>query len=238
MDRLAYCGLRGGTDPAADTRAALAGAIRARVHDADDRARHFWCGGRRDGRGVGVGILDRPCGDVVHCVELRSDGGRLSVSGSAYTYVRRSIDSRVGFLTGWAVLLDYLFLPMVIWLIGAAYLEAQFPAVPGWLWIIGFIVVTTVLNVVGIKVADKANYLLMAFQLLVLVMFVALSVGHVVTSNGVGFLSPPPPPRSTQNTTVDNPGAGPRNRKPVPCMRGDAGGPGIDGTQPGSSARR
>ena len=60
-----------------------------------------------------------------------SSYGRMAaaypVSGSAYTYVRRSIDSRVGFLTGWAVLLDYLFLPMVIWLIGAAYLEAQFP---------------------------------------------------------------------------------------------------------------
>ena len=33
------------------------------------------------------------------------------VAGSAYTYVRRSIDARVGFLVGWAVLLDYLFLP-------------------------------------------------------------------------------------------------------------------------------
>ncbi len=121
-----------------------------------------------------------------------SSYGRMAaaypVSGSAYTYVRRSIDSRVGFLTGWAVLLDYLFLPMVIWLIGAAYLEAQFPAVPGWLWIIAFILVTTVLNVVGIKVADKANYVLMAFQLLVLVLFVALSVGHVMSANGVGAL--------------------------------------------------
>jgi amino acid transporter len=49
------------------------------------------------------------------------------VAGSAYTYVRRSIDPRVGFLVGWAILLDYLFLPMVIWLIGGSYLTAQFP---------------------------------------------------------------------------------------------------------------
>ena len=65
------------------------------------------------------------------------------VAGSAYTYVRRTIDSRVGFLVGWAVLLDYFFLPMVIWLIGGAYLSAQFPGVPSWVWIVGFIVVTT-----------------------------------------------------------------------------------------------
>lgn len=111
------------------------------------------------------------------------------VAGSAYTYVRRSIDPRVGFLVGWAVLLDYLFLPMVIWLIGGSYLTAQFPGVPIGVWIVGFIVVTTLLNILGIKVADKANYLLMAFQLLVLVFFVALAIGNVVSANGAGGLA-------------------------------------------------
>ncbi|TAM71843.1 MAG: APC family permease [Microbacteriaceae bacterium] len=121
-----------------------------------------------------------------------SSYGRMAAAyptaGSAYTYVRRTIDPRIGFLVGWAVLLDYLFLPMVIWLIGAAYLEAQFPGVPGWLWIVGFILVTTVLNILGIKVADRANYILMAFQVLVIVVFVALSIGSVVAEKGAGGL--------------------------------------------------
>ncbi len=65
------------------------------------------------------------------------------VAGSAYTYARRSINPSVGFLVGWAVLLDYFFLPMVIWLIGAAYLTSAFPAIPAWVWIVGFIAVTT-----------------------------------------------------------------------------------------------
>ena len=86
------------------------------------------------------------------------------VAGSAYTYTRRSIDSRVGFLVGWAVLLDYFFLPMVIWLIGTAFLSAQFPDVPSWIWIVAFIVASSVLNVIGIKAAANANLLLMAFQ--------------------------------------------------------------------------
>ncbi|MGN8131762.1 APC family permease [Paenarthrobacter sp. 22069] len=111
------------------------------------------------------------------------------VAGSAYTYVRRSIDPRVGFLVGWAVLLDYLFLPMVIWLIGGSYLSAQFPGIPIGVWIVGFIVITTLLNILGIKVADKANYVLMAFQLLVLVFFVALAIGSVVSANGAGGLA-------------------------------------------------
>ncbi|WP_214410300.1 APC family permease [Sphaerisporangium fuscum] len=110
------------------------------------------------------------------------------MAGSAYTYVRRTIDSRAGFLVGWAVLLDYFFLPMVIWLIGAAYLSARFPGVPGWVWIVGFIAVTTALNLLGIKVADKANTLLMLFQLLVLVIFVLLSVSHLAGGHGAGAL--------------------------------------------------
>ncbi|MDT8915713.1 APC family permease [Amycolatopsis sp. PS_44_ISF1] len=103
------------------------------------------------------------------------------VAGSAYTYVRKAIDSRIGFLVGWAVLLDYFFLPMVIWLIGGAYLSAQFPSVPGWLWLISFIVLTTGLNVLGIKIAEKANFVLMAFQILVIAFFVVLSISQVVS---------------------------------------------------------
>ncbi|MBB5320955.1 APC family permease [Marinobacter oulmenensis] len=110
------------------------------------------------------------------------------VSGSAYTYVRRTIDSRVGFMVGWGVLLDYFFLPMVIWLIGAAYLHARFPEVPNWLFLIGFIGITTILNVYGIKLAAKVNSLLMAFQVLVIVFFVLLSLRHVFADGGADAL--------------------------------------------------
>ncbi|MBE1497967.1 amino acid transporter [Amycolatopsis lexingtonensis] len=106
------------------------------------------------------------------------------VAGSAYTYVRKSVDARAGFLVGWAVLLDYFFLPMVIWLIGGAYLSAEFPSVPNWIWLITFIALTTILNVLGIKIAEKANFVLMAFQLLVIGFFVVLSVKQVLHLGG------------------------------------------------------
>jgi amino acid transporter len=109
---------------------------------------------------------------------------RYPVAGSAYTYVRKAIDSRAGFLVGWAVLLDYFFLPMVIWLIGAAYLNAQFPGVPNWVWLVGFILLTTALNILGIKVAARANFILMAFQILVIVFFFVLSLRQVVADGG------------------------------------------------------
>lgn len=106
------------------------------------------------------------------------------VAGSAYTYVRHAIDSRLGFMVGWATLLDYFFLPMVVWLIGAAFLQQAMPGVPVQIWILGFIIISTVINLFGLKLAGVANILLMLFQLIVLVAFVGLSLGYVSSHEG------------------------------------------------------
>ena len=101
------------------------------------------------------------------------------VAGSAYTYVRKAISPKLGFIAGWAVLLDYLFLPMAIWLIGAAYLHSAFPAVPQWIWVLAFIGITSLINIVGLKLANGVNALLMLVQALVLIAFVALCVHYI-----------------------------------------------------------
>ncbi|MDV3128953.1 APC family permease [Mycobacterium sp. 21AC1] len=109
-------------------------------------------------------------------------------SGSAYTYARKSIGPRTGFLVGWAILLDYLFIPLVIWLVGVAYLSAEFPAVPKAVWVVAFITLTTVINYLGIKVADRANFLFVLFEMLVLVFYIALTINHLVGEGGTGAL--------------------------------------------------
>ena len=48
------------------------------------------------------------------------------------------------------------------------------------MWIVGFIVITSALNVIGLKVADRTNFVLMTFQLLILVIFVVLTITHLV----------------------------------------------------------
>ncbi|MGY2168681.1 APC family permease [Pseudomonas gingeri] len=101
------------------------------------------------------------------------------VAGSAYSYVRKAISPKLGFIAGWAVLLDYLFLPMAIWLIGAAYLNSAFPAVPQAVWVLAFIVITSLINIVGLRLANGINALLMLVQFLVLVAFVALAIHYI-----------------------------------------------------------
>lgn len=101
------------------------------------------------------------------------------VAGSAYSYVRKAISPKLGFIAGWAVLLDYLFLPMAIWLIGAAYLNSAFPAVPQWVWVLAFIGITSAINIVGLKLANGINALLMLVQALVLIAFVVLCIHYI-----------------------------------------------------------
>src|SRR5699024_103893 len=108
-------------------------------------------------------------------------------AGSAYTYVQKGIEPRLGFMVGWATLLDYFFLPMVVWLIGVAFLTDQFPSVPGWVFLSAFIILTTALNIVGIKIANRTSLLLVAFEVLVLAFFIAFSLVHVVGAPELGI---------------------------------------------------
>ncbi|MGW2184017.1 APC family permease [Streptomyces sp. NPDC001732] len=110
-------------------------------------------------------------------------------SGSVYTYARKMLDSRIGFLSGWAMLLDYFFIPMVGWLITAIYFNAQFPDVPKWVWLIISVAITPGINVFGMKLADRVNKVLMLVAVGSLVLFAALCVvflGRHGTSAPVG----------------------------------------------------
>lgn len=115
-------------------------------------------------------------------------------SGSVYNYTRKMLGSRIGFLAGWAILLDYFFLPMVAWLIQATYLHTQFPAVPLWGWLALNIVVTTAINIYGVALADRVNRTLLALSITVLVALVAFCVyylaGHNTGAPTAGFWSP------------------------------------------------
>ncbi len=110
-------------------------------------------------------------------------------SGSAYTYTRKSISPHLGFIIGWAILLDYLFLPMVIWLIGAVYLNSAFPSVPLWSWIVAFIIVTSIINLISVKMTTNVNFIMMVFQLLVVAIFLILSIMNITLNTGVNVFA-------------------------------------------------
>lgn len=118
---------------------------------------------------------------------------RMSVAypyaGSAYVYTQRSFGGAVGFLAGWALLLDYLFLPMINYLVLGLYLGDSFPAVPQWVWIVLAIGLVTVLNVVGIVSVARANFVIIVMQAIFIVVFVAMAFA-AAGGNGADLLAP------------------------------------------------
>jgi amino acid transporter len=112
------------------------------------------------------------------------------VSGSAYFYARHNLGSRVGFLVGWSVLLDYLFLPMVAWLTQSILLNAQFPAVPIWAWMLINAGFTTTVNVVGIVVADRVNKVFTSVALFLVLLFFGYCITHLAAHHPVSYTAP------------------------------------------------
>ncbi|WP_257346953.1 APC family permease [Pseudalkalibacillus decolorationis] len=109
-------------------------------------------------------------------------------AGSAYTYTQKSISPNLGFLVGWSVLMDYLFLPMINFLLAGIFLSAAFPIIPSWGWILLFIVTVTAINIFGIQLTVKVNGILVLFQLLVTILFIILAIKGITQGMGLGVL--------------------------------------------------
>src|SRR5215468_11760051 len=86
-------------------------------------------------------------------------------AGSAYTYVGKGLNPHLGFLAGWAMILDYLLQPLIntVW-ISTALHERYVQQVPFAVWALLIAGVMTVLNLVGVKASATANKVLLAIM--------------------------------------------------------------------------
>ncbi len=133
--------------------------------------------------------------------------GLYPAAGSAYTYVGRGLNPHLGFLAGWAMFLDYLVIPVVSVVYGGesaqALTEDLFPGATAHFfsalgmkaepqhagavaWIIFLVVLSTLLNLRGIKWTALANYILTAAMFLVLGIFVVEAIRFLVNKDGWG----------------------------------------------------
>jgi amino acid transporter len=96
---------------------------------------------------------------------------RFPIAGSVYSYVQRGTRAELGFLAGWAICLDYILVPAVCYLLGAIFMQQLIPSVPQWVWIVIFVVITTVINVLGVRLLAIVNWLLFGFQIAVILYF-------------------------------------------------------------------
>jgi len=118
--------------------------------------------------------------------------GRMSAlypsAGSAYTYVCRGLNPHLGFLAGWAMVLEYLLQPLInaVWV--SVALHRLFPQLPYWVAALLFIVVITYLNLRGVKASARANEVLLAFMFIIIAAFFVLGVRYILVTAGFGAL--------------------------------------------------
>lgn len=108
-------------------------------------------------------------------------------AGSAYTYTQKSINPHLGFMVGWAALMDYLFLPMVNALMFQIYLSSIFPAVPRGIWVVGFVAVVTLLNLLSINSTANFNTFLVIFQACIILLFIGIAIKYVLNGESNAF---------------------------------------------------
>ena len=100
---------------------------------------------------------------------------RYPVAGSAYTYSQQSFGGAAGFLTGWVMLLDYLFIPMINFMLIGIYLNTQFPDIPVWAFTLAALLLVLLFNILGITLVSKLNMAIIGLSVILVIVFVALS---------------------------------------------------------------
>ncbi|GAA5106966.1 APC family permease [Orbus sasakiae] len=111
------------------------------------------------------------------------------IAGSVYSYAQRGISEHVGFIAGWAILLDYLLIPALVYVFSAIAMHELFPAVERWQWLIFFLVTATVVNLKGISFTAKMNIVFLIGELVVFAIFVAVGLYALYQGQGNGELT-------------------------------------------------
>ncbi|MHC5225023.1 APC family permease [Ignatzschineria sp. LJL83] len=114
---------------------------------------------------------------------------RYPMTGSAYSYVQKVIHPNAGFLVGWAVMMDYLFIPMVNFMLFGIFFHDAFPVIPQWVFIMTLLVIVTVINLRGVKVAVTANLIIVVASILFAILFTVMSINSVHSGVGTGILA-------------------------------------------------
>ncbi|MBS4195540.1 amino acid permease [Bacillus sp. FJAT-49870] len=116
----------------------------------------------------------------------------IPYSGSVYAYAQHGINDTAGFFGGWLILLDYIFVPALLYLVSAAALADIVPEIPIIVWLLIFIGINTLINVLGIEFTAKTNKYILIAELIVLVVFVVAGIIAVAQHvNGAEFTFKP-----------------------------------------------
>lgn len=114
-------------------------------------------------------------------------------AGSAYTYVGQEIHPACGYVTGWAMVMDYILCPLICTIICSKLTQNILGGVHYWILAIGYAVLFTLLNLRGIKTSARINDVLAAGMSIVVLIFFAFVIRSIwgLHHYGPGFFTQP-----------------------------------------------
>jgi amino acid transporter len=107
-------------------------------------------------------------------------------AGSTYTYVGRGLNPHVGFLAGWAMVLDFLVQPLINSIFVALTLKRFVPEVPYFVLAAICVGTMTFMNLQGIRSNARTNLVLLLIMSTVILIFMVLAVRFLFHGSGWG----------------------------------------------------
>jgi putrescine importer len=112
-------------------------------------------------------------------------------AGSTYTYVQQTFTPQIGFLAGWAMVLDYFLIPLESVIYASLTANRLVPEVPYLVWAILFTVGITAINVLGVELLAQANTVMIAVMVFIAVVFIVFAIRFVASHYGAPALISP-----------------------------------------------
>ncbi|MGM9891832.1 APC family permease [Limosilactobacillus sp.] len=113
------------------------------------------------------------------------------IAGSVYAYAQRGIGPTIGFMSGWMIMLDYIFIPALLYVLSANALKGLLPNISPIVWLVLFCVINTVINIRGIEFTARANKIFVIVQLITLAIFFACGIWGLCHGVGEGVTLKP-----------------------------------------------
>ena len=117
--------------------------------------------------------------------------GAFPAAGSTYTYAQRALNEHVGFLAGWAMMLDYFLIPLLSVIYSALIAARYVPQIPYMVWAVFFTIAITLINIRGISMTARASNVMMVILCFSAVLFVVMAAHFIVGAHGWGGLIVP-----------------------------------------------
>jgi hypothetical protein len=102
-------------------------------------------------------------------------------AGSAYTYVGQELHTSLGFLTGWAMLMDYILNPLICIILCSKLTQNILPEVPYWMLAIFAATAFTLLNLRGVEDLGADNEVMAGAMTIVVIVFFAYVIRFLIS---------------------------------------------------------